>query len=171
MKPSRGDRPWRAREDETAKAYGALVEYLRCGPRRSLAKVAKTLGKRPGYVRQLEKWSTRNDWVSRAAAFDAAELESSLRGRGAAISKARQRLARALPRCCELLADYAEGRRGGITPTRLRAMIELLDRAGVSRVDYPEAAPQPSASDSGSTIQTDEEAALRYAELVGATRG
>lgn len=59
--------------EETSAAYHAFVQYRDLGVERSLAAAVKALGKRKGYVGQLERWSSLNRWVERAAAWDAAE--------------------------------------------------------------------------------------------------
>jgi hypothetical protein len=65
------EEPWTKREDETSRAYDVFCVYLELGPReRSLQKVCEELGKKSGYVRHLERWSSEHDWVDRAAAWD-----------------------------------------------------------------------------------------------------
>lgn len=63
--------PWEQRDTETAKAHAAFVLYrdMPAGTR-SLARVARTLGKPSGYVRQLEVWSSQHEWGERAVAHD-----------------------------------------------------------------------------------------------------
>ena len=61
---------WEKRESETARAYRAFCVYRDMGVDRSLAKVRAKLGKKSGYERQLQEWSSDHEWVSRAAAYD-----------------------------------------------------------------------------------------------------
>ena len=56
--------------DETNKAYSAFCKYRDFGPDRSIAKVVKKLGKKPGYARQMEEWSSKFNWIERTKAFD-----------------------------------------------------------------------------------------------------
>ena len=60
--------PWECQDGETAKAYAAFCAYRDLGPERSLSKTGAVLGKNPG---GLEEWSSKNEWVKRAAAWDA----------------------------------------------------------------------------------------------------
>lgn len=65
------DEPWTKREDESTKAYRAFEIYRDAGPaERSHEYVREQLGKASGYTRWLEEWSSKYNWVSRAAAFD-----------------------------------------------------------------------------------------------------
>ena len=52
---------------ESAKAYAAARLYFEMRASRSLAAVARRLGK---HVSQMERSSKRHDWVTRATAFD-----------------------------------------------------------------------------------------------------
>lgn len=63
--------PWERQEGETPRAWAAFVVYRDMGPARSYGKVRDAQGKAPGYVRQIEKWSSTNRWVNRVAAWDA----------------------------------------------------------------------------------------------------
>jgi transposase len=62
------DPAWNRRPGESAKAYEAARIYFEMRAARSLAGVAKNLGKS---VSLVERWSTRWAWVDRATAFDA----------------------------------------------------------------------------------------------------
>ncbi len=58
-------------DGETRKAFEAFKLYRDQGPGRSLAKTAELVyGSPTGSIRQIEKWSSRFDWVDRAAAWD-----------------------------------------------------------------------------------------------------
>jgi len=71
---------------ETPKSLAALEQYLLLGPGRSLAKLAKAMGKRPGYVQVLKEWSSSFGWQNTAREYDKeqaaarrAEIESQRR--------------------------------------------------------------------------------------------
>src|SRR4051812_23122875 len=87
---------WDRRDDESTRAYAAFRAYLELGPGRSLDKVGIRLrGGQPGGGRgatsRIETWSSRHDWVRRAAAWDrhAAERdrEAELKTRGAGLAR------------------------------------------------------------------------------------
>jgi len=61
---------WEKLADESPKAYKLFLNYLGMGCIRSIAKVRQDIGKKPGYDRQLEKYSARYHWVKRAELFD-----------------------------------------------------------------------------------------------------
>lgn len=59
---------WDRRDNETAKAYAAFLEYRNLGVQRSLSAVSQKLNKS---IMVLARWSSPNDWVARAEAWDA----------------------------------------------------------------------------------------------------
>ena len=59
--------PWERQLNETSRAWEAFAIYRDMGASRSIAKVARELGKNKVV---LEKWSTEYDWVKRCAAWD-----------------------------------------------------------------------------------------------------
>ena len=63
-------KPWERQEGETARAYEAFSEYRDMGANRSLAKVGQKLGKSKA---QMEKWSKKYSWVTRAESWDIEE--------------------------------------------------------------------------------------------------
>ena len=71
--------PWGMRPGETSKAFAAFCAYRDMGPERSHEIVREKVGKEPGYLRQIERWSDRYEWASRAAAYDA-HMDSVRRG-------------------------------------------------------------------------------------------
>lgn len=74
--------PWERRKGETAKAHSAFLEYLRLGyGQRSLSKVVEQSGKSRGYARVLQRWSSEQEWVARADAYDAHELAEEMEAR------------------------------------------------------------------------------------------
>ena len=56
------------RTGESQKAFAAYCEYRDMGAERSLANVGQKIGKKKA---NLERWSSRWDWVARSAAYDA----------------------------------------------------------------------------------------------------
>lgn len=58
---------WERQPEESAKAFEAFAIYRDMGNDRSIAKVAEKLGKSEAL---LHRWSSKFDWVNRAAAWD-----------------------------------------------------------------------------------------------------
>jgi hypothetical protein len=67
---------------ETPKAWDAFKIYRDLGKGRTHKKVAELMGKTPGYCRTLEIWSSKNDWIDRAQAWD--DYHEMMRNEGAA---------------------------------------------------------------------------------------
>lgn len=59
--------PWERLRGESAQAFQAFAKYRDLGVDRSLAKVAKELGKSTTII---ERWSARDSWVLRVEAWD-----------------------------------------------------------------------------------------------------
>ena len=55
---------------ESVRAKEACEQYLLLGPDRSLAKLAESMGKRPGYVQVLKAWSSALQWQEKAKEYD-----------------------------------------------------------------------------------------------------
>jgi hypothetical protein len=71
VKKKRDRRPsWEQLDNETDVAYEAFRKYRDMGAGRSTAKVAQALGKSKTL---MDRWSSANQWVIRARAFDANE--------------------------------------------------------------------------------------------------
>ena len=60
--------PWERQDGETAKAFEAFAIYRDMGPDRSLRKVVQSLNKN---LTTIAEWSSKYEWVKRAAAWDA----------------------------------------------------------------------------------------------------
>jgi hypothetical protein len=60
-------RPWDKTPEESAVSHAALLTYMHAGPGRSLAKVARALGKS---TTLLEGWSAKHGWQARVAEWD-----------------------------------------------------------------------------------------------------
>jgi len=75
-------KPWHTRPGESSKAFAAFCEYLQM-PKvsRSIRAVQEKLGRPEGYQRQLQKWSSRFDWLARAKAYDTDHLAEEIDGR------------------------------------------------------------------------------------------
>jgi len=66
------EKTWLRQTTESAKAYEAAREYFELGANRSLEAVHKKFSKS---ARLIARWSTNHDWVERAKAYDAYQLE------------------------------------------------------------------------------------------------
>src|SRR3954451_16993564 len=62
--------PWERQPREGEEAYAAFLAYRDHGPRRTFEATRVRLGKRPGYLKPIERWSARRDWRHRARAWD-----------------------------------------------------------------------------------------------------
>jgi hypothetical protein len=62
--------PWERQPREGEAAYAALLTFRDLGPRRTQEATRKHLGKRPGYLKPIERWSALRDWRLRAGAWD-----------------------------------------------------------------------------------------------------
>ena len=60
---------------ETSTAYKWFCRYRDMGVKRSTAKVVQKYGKKTTYRRQLERWSHKNNWVTRVDAYDKKIME------------------------------------------------------------------------------------------------
>ena len=63
--------PWERQPREGEEAYAAFLAYRDLGPGRTHEATRKRLGKRPGYLKPIERWSALRDWRRRAGAWDA----------------------------------------------------------------------------------------------------
>ncbi len=62
--------PWERQPGEGEEAFAAFLAYRDLGPRRTHEATRVHLGKRPGYLKPIERWSTLRDWRLRACAWD-----------------------------------------------------------------------------------------------------
>ena len=62
--------PWSRQKSDTEKSWEAFQAYLAMPVPRSLRRLVDALGKKPGYVGQLYRWSRQHGWVARVAAYD-----------------------------------------------------------------------------------------------------
>lgn len=63
-------RIWERLKGEGTRAFAAFCVYRDLGPTRSMPKATARMGRKATYTRQLEKWSSRWNWVARAKAYD-----------------------------------------------------------------------------------------------------
>lgn len=62
--------PWDRKPQEAPAAFEMFAHYRDQGPQRSLARVRQAFGKKPSYLRQIQRWSSTHRWVERATAWD-----------------------------------------------------------------------------------------------------
>jgi len=131
--------PWDRRDDETAAQWHAFTCYLNLGKGRSLVKAWKVYanerdlkGEHPSS--SFKEWSSSNDWVLRVEHYDAHEDEQRRLIRETARERARDRLVEKLDDAVDTLiaAALAQGDGKKVTHAQLRALENLLDRAGVT---------------------------------------
>ena len=72
--------PFDRRPGESDQAWKAFQCYRNMGEGRTLDKAREKLGRRPGYMRQLEEWSSAHEWVNRVRAWDDAEARRKVIG-------------------------------------------------------------------------------------------
>ena len=63
--------PWERQPREGERAYAAFLAYRDLGWRRSHEATRVQLGKGPGYLKPIERWSALRDWRWRACAWEA----------------------------------------------------------------------------------------------------
>ncbi len=61
---------WERQPREGTEAYAAFLAYRDLRPIRTHEATRTRLGKRPGYLKPIERWSTRREWRWRANAWD-----------------------------------------------------------------------------------------------------
>ncbi len=62
--------PWERQPREGEVAYAAFLAYRDLGPSRTHEAARERLGKRPGYLKPIERWSVLRDWRRRPCAWD-----------------------------------------------------------------------------------------------------
>ncbi len=63
--------PWERQPREGEAAFAAFLAYRDLGPYRTHEATRKRLGKTPGYLKPIERWSALRHWRPRAGAWDA----------------------------------------------------------------------------------------------------
>ena len=81
---------WQRQQGESTKAYAAFCVYRDMGPERSCPAVAAAVGKSGALMR---RWSSRWEWVRRAAAYDDYEAEIHRLRKADALDRARNKIA------------------------------------------------------------------------------
>ncbi len=94
---------------ETPFGYNAFGEYLALGPARSLRALTRILGKKSGYVRQLERWSSDHDWQNRAADYDQERISKALALQPLITQDAIARLAKHAAKASQVIVDIIDG--------------------------------------------------------------
>ena len=97
--------PWEQQNGEGAKAFEAFCIYRDLGPSRSLAKVAKRLGKSNTLI---ERWSAAYDWVNRCNAWDLEQDRVARQQQLDEIKKMRKRHAAVAQKALEKIAEALE---------------------------------------------------------------
>ncbi len=62
--------PWGRQPREGEEAYAAFLAYRDLGPSRTHEATRKRLGKSPGYLKPIERWSVLRHWRERSCAWD-----------------------------------------------------------------------------------------------------
>ena len=127
-------------QDESDTAYHRFTIYLELGGDRSLRATREKLGKTSGYERQLQTWSSKYDWIDRAASYDEFLLLKSLQNREKLIDVAHSRMLKMLEKALDtyediLLLDNVIYVGEGSTTTmndRIKVVKDILDRLGIN---------------------------------------
>lgn len=131
-------KPWEQWPDETDTAYQRFSVYLELGPERTQQKVVDKLGKSRGYEKQLQKWSSKHDWVARCREYDKHIIKQNLKNKEDIIDHARGRLLQKVDEALDVLfeimtmEDYtaSEGLSSNVT-NKLKAVDMVLKKAGI----------------------------------------
>ncbi len=130
-------KPWTRLSQESDLAFYAFTKYRDLGGKRSLAKVSKELGKKTHYTNQLEKWSTKYEWVRRVLLFDE-HLDYQK------LELANKRLIElhnfALDKSKKVIEELVEISCGDkwCEPHNLKAIEIFLETIGLKRIEYKE---------------------------------
>src|SRR3954469_11415188 len=62
--------PWERQSRESDEAYVAFLAYRDLGAGRTHEATRNRLGKRPGYLKPIERWSVLRQWRQRSCAWD-----------------------------------------------------------------------------------------------------
>lgn len=149
-------KPWEKYPEESNKANSAFNVYLSLGHGRSLSKTRQELGKSSGYLRVLETWSSKYNWVYRALEYDHHILKQTLSKRQEALDVGYARLLVDLDKAIDVVSEVislpnssklTKEDRSNLTH-KLRAAEMILDRVGlVKHKDPIEIDPKKSSSD------------------------
>ena len=139
MKQLPTKKPWHRWSEESDTAYDRFMAYLKMGTGRSLDKVRQEYGKSTAYKRQLERWSSKYDWIDRATSYDEFLLLKSLQNREKLIDVAHARMLKMLEKALDtyeeiLFLDNVIYVGEGSTTTmndRIKIAKDILDRLGI----------------------------------------
>ena len=121
-------KPWQQWGGETDTAYDRFMAYLKLGTERSLDKVRQNYGKTTAYKRQLEKWSSKYDWVDRCRAYDEHLALQHVESQELIHKKVRSEVLRRLPDTIGKLHDIAYSD----DHDRMEAMEMIMNIAGLT---------------------------------------
>lgn len=143
---------WELQPEETAKAFEAFACYRDMGPGRSIAKVGRALGK-SGVT--LENWSTKYDWVKRAAAWDAEVDRIARQEQLDAIKKMRARHAKLASDLLDKVQQEVETlRTGAMTPNEIARITEVATKLErISRGDVGDVIEERDGGEAVSPVQ------------------
>ena len=144
--------PWERQLNETARAWEAFSMYRDMGASRSIAKVARELGKNKVV---LEKWSTEYDWVKRVAAWDAEKDRVARQAQLTDIIEMRQRHAA----IAKKMLDTADSALNNIRPddvstSEIARLVEIASKLErISRGDVGEVIEERDGGETVSPVQ------------------
>ncbi len=132
-------KPWERWPDETDLGYHRFTVYLELGPERSLEGVRQKVGKSRAYKRQLEKWSSKYNWVQRAGEYDRYVFENVLKHKKEILDKGMARLLGMMDKALDELENVLEmddvlylGEGGtSILNQKIKAIDSVLNRIGL----------------------------------------
>ena len=136
--------PWERQSRAGEQAYAAFLAYRDLGPRRTLEATRLHLGKRPGYLKPIERWSSLRDWRWRACAWDdhlQAERDEVAREEAAKWERRRLQALEDGWRTCRALRARLEQMLALLVETPVVAEPE----AALAEADAPPAAARPTA--------------------------
>lgn len=144
--------PWEMQPEETSKAFEAFAIYRDLGPGRSIAKVGKELGKN---CVTLEEWSTKYDWVKRAAAWDAEVDRVARQEQLNAIKKMRVRHAKLASDLLDKVEKEIETLQpGAMTPNEIARITEVATKLErISRGDVGDVIEERDGGEAASPVQ------------------
>ena len=139
MKELSKTKAWDKREDETDTAYQRFSVYLKMGPDRSQMGVVEKLGKRRGYEKQLQRWSSQHDWVARCSEYDNHLLKKELKNKEDILDRGKARLLKMMDKSLDELEGVIEmndvlyvGEGGtSVVAQKLKAIDSVLNRIGL----------------------------------------
>ena len=118
---------WERQPKESAQAFEAFAKYRDMGVNRSLRKVVQAVNKS---LTTIGEWSTKNEWVKRAAAWDAEQDRIARNELAAEMAATRKRQRKQAQRMQEKGMELLESI--GIGDVKLSEVVSLL-KAGMEQ--------------------------------------